>query len=105
MIRGRAVATTGPHGYPCQLVSDKDTRPPDPSADWWTTEDVAAYLGISPGSVRRYRARPREKGGLPPHERMFVRSPAWKPATIIQWNETERRGQGARTDLAGPSAG
>ena len=31
------------------------------------------------------------------------RTPVWKPATIIAWNETERRGQGTRTDLGRPA--
>ena len=98
------VALSAPAGYPCHPVTDKEHPPGDPAADWWTTEDIAAYLGVKPSTVRRYRARPREQGGLPPEERTFVRSPAWRPATIKAWNETERRGQGTRTDLQQPPA-
>lgn len=68
------------------------SQTPDPNADYWTLEDVAAYWGIKYDSARRYRAR----GNLPPEDRKFGRSPAWRPATII--NHT-RPGQGARTDL------
>jgi transposase len=70
--------------------------PPDPADDWWTVPDVAAYLGVSEATVRRYRHRPRENGGLPPEDRKFGQSPAWRPATITAWNETERRGHGWR---------
>jgi hypothetical protein len=69
---------------------------PDPGADWWTMDDIAAYLGVKVASVRRYRARPRERGGLPPEDRMIGRTPVWRPATIIRWHEHERRGQGWR---------
>lgn len=93
----------GPPGYPRLTVTDKDT-PPDPAADWWTTDDVAAYIGVTAATVRRYRMRPRDKGGLPPEDRMFGRTPVWKPATITAWNENERKGRGARTDLQRPAA-
>jgi hypothetical protein len=85
-------------------VEDKVDTPGDPAADWWTTDDVAAYLGVEPASVRRYRTRPRDQGGLPPEDRMFGRTPAWKPSTVIAWNETERPGRGTRTDLNAPGS-
>jgi hypothetical protein len=88
-------------GYPCLLVTDKDAPLADPAADWWTMDDVAAYLGIAPESARRYRSRPLTGGGLPKEDRMFGRTPAWKPATIIDW---KRPGQGARSDLNEPPA-
>lgn len=74
---------------------------PDPAADWWTTEEVAAYLGIKVESIRRYRSRPLANGGLPPEDRKFGQSPAWKPATIVRWHEGGRPGAGRRTDLDG----
>ena len=90
-----------PPGYPCLLVTDEDAPLADPAADWWTMDDVAAYLGVAPESARRYRGRAPENGGLPKEDRMFGRTPAWKPETITAW---KRPGQGARTDLKAPPA-
>lgn len=81
--------------YPCRLVTDKEHLA-DPAADWWTMDDIAAYLGVAPATARRYRGREPEHGGLPPEDRMFGRTPAWRPATVTAW---KRPGQGARTDL------
>jgi excisionase family DNA binding protein len=35
------------------MASDKNTLPDD----WWSTEDVAAYLGVGQSTVRAYLAR------------------------------------------------
>jgi hypothetical protein len=70
----------------------------DPNADYWTVSDVAEYWGVTPQTIRSYRSRGR--GELPDADRVFGRSPAWRPATIINF---ERPGQGARTDLKTPS--
>lgn len=48
------------------------------------TEAVAALLGITPGSVARYRHR----GDLPPPDVMLGRSPGWHEATIREWQAT-----------------
>jgi hypothetical protein len=78
----------------------------DPAADWWTMADIAAFLSSRSGrevkvaSVRRYRVRPRERGGLPPEDRMFGQTPVWRPQTVIHWCEHDRRGQGFRSDRA-----
>jgi hypothetical protein len=90
------MARSAATGYPCRLVTDKESLPADPAADWWTMDDIAAYLGIAPKSARRYRSRPPASGGLPKEDRMFGRTPAWRPATIAAW---KRPGRGARTDL------
>lgn len=66
----------------------------DPNADYWTVSDIAEYWGVSPQTIRSYRSRGR--GELPDADRVFGRSPVWKPATIIGF---VRPGQGARTDL------
>ncbi|WP_433233786.1 hypothetical protein [Actinomadura nitritigenes] len=70
---------------------------PLPLADrrkaYWSIEDVAAYWGVKPKTVREYRVRP---GALPPADETFGRSPVWKPETIIGF---QRPGRGARTDL------
>lgn len=66
----------------------------DPSADYWTINDVAEHWGVTPQTIRTYRSR--KRGELPEPDRVFGRSPVWKPATITGF---ERPGQGARTDL------
>jgi predicted DNA-binding transcriptional regulator AlpA len=50
-------------------------------ADWWTAEDCAAYLDITPSTWRAYVSREQ----APQPERMFGRSPTWRPATIKAW--------------------
>jgi predicted DNA-binding transcriptional regulator AlpA len=64
---------------------------PDPTADWWVPDDVAAYLDVTAKTVASYKAR----GQMPEPERLFGRTPAWRPATIIEWNE-KRPGHGGR---------
>lgn len=64
---------------------------PDPTADWWVPSDVATYLDVTTGTVASYKAR----GLMPEPDRFFGRTPAWKPARIIEWHET-RPGHGGR---------
>lgn len=66
----------------------------DLNADYWTISDVASYWGVTVQTIRTYRTRGR--GELPAEDRMFGRSPAWRPQTIVDF---VRPGQGARTDL------
>lgn len=56
---------------------------PDPDADWWLTDDVAAYLKVTTGTLRGYLSR----GQMPAPDRRFGRSNAWRPATIIGWHQ------------------
>ncbi|WP_435108103.1 hypothetical protein [Nocardiopsis synnemataformans] len=72
----------------------EETSQPDPDAEYWTINDIAAYWGIKPQTVRWYRARP--NGYLPPQDDYFGRTPVWKPKTVIDF---QRAGQGKRTDL------
>lgn len=67
---------------------------PDPKAEWWSSSDVAAYLGVRLGTVSTYRAR----GQMPtPDLTIGSRTHLWKPATIIQWHEARPRpGTGGR---------
>ncbi|MFI6662490.1 helix-turn-helix transcriptional regulator [Streptomyces sp. NPDC050523] len=67
---------------------------PDPKADYWTIADVAGFWGVSAQTIRAYRTRGR--GELPEPDKVFGRSPAWKPATILAF---PRLGQGYRSDL------
>ncbi|MFD0884881.1 helix-turn-helix domain-containing protein [Streptosporangium algeriense] len=64
---------------------------PDPEADYWTAEEVAEYLGVAVRTVYTYRLRGEkgEPGGLPKEDRMFGRSPAWRPATITGWKRPD----------------
>jgi hypothetical protein len=64
---------------------------PDPEADWWVPEDVSAFLGVTPGTVSSYKAR----GQMPEPDRHFGRTPAWRPARIIDWHN-RRPGHGGR---------
>jgi hypothetical protein len=64
---------------------------PDPDADWWVTSDVAAYLDVTPATVASYRHREQ----MPAPDRVFGRTPVWRPARIIEWHE-QRPGHGGR---------
>jgi len=69
------------------------TSQPDPAAEWWTTSDVAAYLGVRPSTVSAYRMRDQ----MPPPDQTIGRTRVWKPARIIEWHESRPRpGVGGR---------
>ncbi|MEU9509335.1 hypothetical protein AB0D32_24000 [Micromonospora sp. NPDC048170] len=79
------------------------TAQPDPEAEWWTTKDVAAYLGIEPGAVSTYRKR----GQMPAPDRTIgSRTHLWKPeqdnqlagVTASRWC---RRSAARRRQVAG----
>ena len=57
--------------------------------DWWSSEDVATYLGVLPSSVRAYVTR----GQMPPPDRFIgkKRIRLWKPETIKQWHQARPR--------------
>ena len=54
---------------------------PDPDAEWWTTSDVAAYLGVQVGTVSAYRSR----GQMPAPTRTLGRTHLWRPLEIRAW--------------------
>ncbi|MER6601855.1 helix-turn-helix transcriptional regulator [Streptomyces parvus] len=66
----------------------------DLNADYWTVEDIADHWGVTIQTVRSYRSR--KRGELPEPDKMFGRSPVWRPSTITEF---QRPGRGARTDL------
>jgi hypothetical protein len=69
------------------------TTAPDPNAEWWTTSDVAAYLGVRTGTVSTYRSR----GQMPEPDISAGRAHLWRPARIIEWHGTRPRpGVGGR---------
>lgn len=60
---------------------------PDADAEWWTTSDVAAFLGIQVGTVSSYRNR----GQMPEPDRTEGRTHLWRPARITEWHESRPR--------------
>lgn len=65
----------------CWRVVEELTR------DQWDVARVAEHLGVSPATVRAYRAR----GQMPDEDGRLGRSPWWWSDTITEW---ERPGQG-----------
>jgi len=65
------------------------TAEPDPNAEWWTTADVAAYLGVGSSTVSAYRLRSQ----MPQPDMTVGRTRVWRPARIVAWNE-KRPGPG-----------
>lgn len=66
--------------------------------DWWTTEEVASYLEVSPSTVRAYLAR----GQMPPPDRHFGKASAWRPQTIREWHTYRpRRGSYPKSQASG----
>ena len=63
------------------------TAQPDPVSEWWTTSDVAAYLGLKVATVSAYRAR----GQMPQPDMTVGRTHAWRPERIIAWHEARKR--------------
>jgi hypothetical protein len=68
---------------------------PNPAAEWWTTSDVAAYLGVAIGTVSTYRAR----NQMPAPDQTIGRTHVWRPRRIIDWNKS-RPGHGGRPPSA-----
>lgn len=49
--------------------------------DWWTVGEVATFLGVKRTTLSAYLAR----GQMPPPDRRFGRTLAWRPETIRDW--------------------
>jgi predicted DNA-binding transcriptional regulator AlpA len=64
-----------------------DESQPDPDAGWWTTTDVASYLGLRVATISSYRNR----GQMPEPDLTIGRTPAWRPQTIIEWHGARPR--------------
>ena len=66
---------------------------PDEAAEWWTTTDVATYLGLRVATVSTYRKR----GQMPAPDMQLGRTAVWKPSRIIEWHaDRPRPGVGGR---------
>ncbi|TDQ05456.1 AlpA family transcriptional regulator [Labedaea rhizosphaerae] len=62
---------------------------PDTRAEWWTTAEVAEYLGVRPATVSAYRNRDQ----MPEPDNKLGRAQLWRPSTIIGWAKN-RPGRG-----------
>ncbi|MFG3715813.1 helix-turn-helix transcriptional regulator [Micromonospora sp. NPDC047730] len=61
--------------------------------EWWTTGDVAAFLGVRPSTVTNYRKRDQ----MPPPDQTVGRTHMWRPARIRAWHASRPRpGVGGR---------
>ena len=59
-------------------------------SDLWTTSEVAAYLGVTPGTVSAYRHR----GQMPPPaQTLGQRTHLWRAKTIREWQAHRREGR------------
>jgi hypothetical protein len=63
------------------------TGEPNPEAKWWTTTDVATYLGVRVGTVSSYRKR----GQMPAPDLTVGRTHMWRPERIIEWHRSRPR--------------
>src|SRR4051794_14350492 len=59
----------------------------DTSAEWWTTTEVADYLGVRVGTISSYRQR----GQMPAPDQTLGRTHLWRPSTILQWQQRRPR--------------
>ena len=59
------------------------TTDPDPAAEWWTTSDVAGYLGVQVATVTNYRKRAQ----MPAPDLTVGRTHMWRPARVIEWHK------------------
>lgn len=66
---------------------------PDPDDPWWTTSDVAAYLGVRVATVSSWRIRRQ----MPQPTQTVGRTHMWPPALIIRWHAGRPRA-GKRAD-------
>lgn len=65
---------------------------------WWTTTDVAEYLGVQVGTVSSYRQR----GQMPPPDQTIGRTHMWAPATVIEWQATRGGSKAPATPTTRP---
>jgi hypothetical protein len=64
----------------------------DLPTDWWTTEDVLAFLKSAGAPISRATwAAYVSRGQAPAPDRMFGRSPAWRPTAVRDWQASRPR--------------
>ncbi len=69
---------------------------PELPQDWWTTDDVLAYLrSVGAPISRQTWSSYVTRGQAPAPDRNFGRSPVWTPQAVRDWQEARpRRGSG-----------
>jgi hypothetical protein len=61
-------------------------------SDWWTTDDVLAFLRAAGAPIGRATwAAYVSRGQAPAPGRMFGRSPVWRPAAVREWQAARPR--------------
>ena len=80
------------HGYRVGLYSMTEKTKDELPADWWTTDDVLTYLESVGAPIGRatwgsYVSR----GQAPSPDRLFGRSPVWRPDAVRQWQAARPR--------------
>lgn len=74
---------------PSPVMAETRRELPD---DWWTTDDVLAFLRSVGAPISRVTwAAYVSRGQAPTADRMFGRSPAWRPAAIREWQAARPR--------------
>lgn len=66
------------------MATERADELPD---DWWTTEDVAAALGVASSTIRAYLARDQ----MPAADRTMGKMRLWRPETIREWHQARPR--------------
>lgn len=88
VIPRRAGDVADPRGGVRRLFyKDDDPWLASRAQDWWLNRDCAQYLDLSYSSWSAYVSR----GEAPPPDRMFGRSPAWRPETVKAWAASRRQ--------------
>jgi hypothetical protein len=99
-IRGRRVYDLVRQAAGCDhgsAMSPSEIANPDPESEWWTTSDIAAYLGVQVSTVTNYRKR----GQMPAPDLTVGRTHMWRPVRIVAWHDARPRpGVGGRPPRA-----
>lgn len=69
----------------CNAVGVTDTL----LEDWWSTENVATFLGVARSTVSAYVTRHQ----MPQPDRYIGRTRLWRPDTIREWQQARPRSQ------------
>lgn len=77
---------------PVRLDGAAGVEGPDPKAPWWTTTDVARYLGVSVATVSSYRGRRQ----MPAPLGKIGSSHVWTPASIMSWQDDRPKSRKAK---------
>ena len=74
---------------PSPVMAETSSELPE---DWWTTDDVLAFLRSVGAPISRATwAAYVSRGQAPAADRMFGRSPAWRPAAVREWHASRPR--------------